>query len=61
MNCDRCDFTSENDFDFTSVGGELLCEECFLEEYFVCDICGEICDKAEASGENGVCKDCVDY
>jgi hypothetical protein len=60
MKCERCDFTSEFDYGFTDVEGELLCSECFHEEYFYCDVCGETFVKSDMSEEKDVCRYCIE-
>lgn len=59
MTCDKCDFVSDTEDDFSFINGETLCDECFIEDYFVCDVCGQILETSDMSElETNVCNEC---
>lgn len=62
--CCGCDIDTENDEYYTTADGDTICEDCYYNDYFTCEYCGEIhhVDYSYTAQDTGTmyCEDCKD-
>lgn len=62
--CCGCEIDEENDEYYTTADGDTICEDCYYNEYFTCEYCGEIhhVDDSYTAQDTGAmhCESCKD-
>ncbi len=66
LKCECCDheIDTENEEYYTTADGEIICEDCYMNDYFTCEYCGEVhhIDDSYTAQDTGAmyCENCKD-
>lgn len=62
ITCYECGCIIEDGEQIAIAGGEYICEDCYNDTYYTCEICGTVehCDNTHYIDDTTVCDDCFD-